>query len=247
MRLWLLSVGLALLVSCTDSTQGGGSQRTGADEVRAIRINPGLTPVSLFDDHLNDLIFRSFDMMTGTSMGVHVTVLANIQRLNVSAGDESEDKMFGPNTGDWTKSAFAAVPFTGGSSPKPNQQDDRTYFDLDIHAGVCWHDDVQLFQRFRGSHLIGTYAVVASIKQASDPNAYDDMDGAKTRATVYVLRKADEPTTGFAGVFAPVEFAFLSTAELPKASCRPADMSADYQRLVQGAEVPAAQTKGRSD
>jgi len=246
MRHWLLGVGLALLAGCSNST-GGGTQWTGTDEVRPISTNPGLTPVSLFGDHLNDLIFRSFDMMTGTSMGVRVTVLANTRRLNVSAGDESKGKLFGPNTQDWSKSSFAAVPFTGGPLLRLHRQDDPTYVDLEVHEGDCWQDDVQFFQKFRSSHLIGTYAVVVSIEQAFNPNGYMDMEGAKTRVTVYVLRKAEEPTTGFAGVFAPVEFAFLMATQIPKASCHPADMTADYQHLVQNAEVPANETRRRSD
>jgi hypothetical protein len=233
MRHRFFAVCLLLLASCGAPTQGFGTQQSVSDEVHYIPVNPGLTPVSLLSDDLNDLIVRSFSMMTGTSMGMRVTVLANTRRLGVSAGDEREDRLFGPATKDWTKSAFAAVPFARGpSSNPPADRNYIDYIDLEIHEGVCWHDDIQFFQKFRASRLLGTYAVIASVEPSSDANGYDDLDGAKTRAMLYVLRKAEPPTTGFAGVFSPVEFSFLMTAEVPKASCRPAEMSAEYERIV---------------
>jgi hypothetical protein len=233
MRFWVFGIGLVFLAGCSNPTPARKASHIPSIEVRPLPINPGLTIVSLFGDSSSDLIINAFEMNTGTSMGVRVTVLANTVRLDRSAGDADEDSLFGPVTKDWKEGSFAAVPFGGEKSlNRQKSSDNKTYIDLEIHAGVCWHDDVQFFQSYNGSSLIGTYAVVASIKSAPHPNGYDDLTDAGTLVTVYKLKKAEPPGTGFAGIFAPIEFSPVMTKELPKASCHPSEMTPEYERLV---------------
>jgi hypothetical protein len=225
---------VALTVACLGTLPSQAARAGETEEVRPIPTRAGLTVVSLFADGKNDLISKSFSMSAGTSMGMHVMVFANTARLGAFNANDTEGSFFHSEPTAWPESSFAAVPVEKARRSKEAVALAEEGFEaLEIHAGNCWREDVQFFQKYRGAKFIATYAVEASTKVAPDQNGRDDLAGGTTEVQVYRLGSLDGSDVGFAGFADALIFKLVITTSLRKTSCDPAEMTPEYVKVLE--------------